>query len=92
MFDREQVLVRACLEAKQPFVIDNTNITRESRANYICQARAAGIRPEEAQLGALAASLEAMLATIERCEALNLAEHEPATALRLSGGAVDAEL
>ena len=55
-------------------------------------ARAAGIRPEEAQLGALAASLEAMLATIERCEALNLAEHEPATALRLSGGAVDAEL
>jgi hypothetical protein len=55
-------------------------------------ARAAGIRPDEAQLGALAAGLETMLASIERCETLNLAEHEPATSLRLSGGAADAEL
>lgn len=39
---RERILTRACLEAKQPFVIDNTNVTREARAKYIEQARAAG--------------------------------------------------
>ena len=39
---REQLLLRACLEAKQPFVIDNTNPTRAARANYIQQAKAAG--------------------------------------------------
>jgi len=39
---REQILLKACLEARQPFVIDNTNITREARARYISQARAAG--------------------------------------------------
>src|SRR5262249_25591776 len=39
--NREQILLRACLEAKQPFVIDNTNITREGRAGYISQAKAA---------------------------------------------------
>ena len=55
-------------------------------------ARAAGIRPEESQLDELASGLETMLASIERCETLNLAEHEPATNLRLSGGAIDAEL
>jgi predicted kinase len=38
---RERILTSACLEAKQPFVIDNTNVTRESRASYIEQARAA---------------------------------------------------
>jgi predicted kinase len=39
---REQTLLRACLEAKQPFVVDNTNVTREARAGYISQAKAAG--------------------------------------------------
>lgn len=39
---REQILLRACLEAKQSFVIDNTNVTREARAIYISQAKAAG--------------------------------------------------
>lgn len=39
---REQLLLRACLEAKQPFVIDNTNVTRLARAVYIAQAKAAG--------------------------------------------------
>ena len=39
---RERILTRACLEAKQPFVVDNTNVTREARAKYIEQARAAG--------------------------------------------------
>ncbi|HEU0184933.1 MAG TPA: AAA family ATPase [Blastocatellia bacterium] len=39
---REQILLKACLEARQPFVVDNTNVTRESRAGYISQAKAAG--------------------------------------------------
>jgi predicted kinase len=37
---REQILLNACLEAKQPFVVDNTNVTREARAEYISQAKA----------------------------------------------------
>jgi predicted kinase len=37
---REQILLAACLEAKQPLVVDNTNVTRESRAGYIGQAKA----------------------------------------------------
>lgn len=41
---REQLLVQACLEAKQPFVVDNTNPTAEDRARYIEPARAAGFR------------------------------------------------
>lgn len=41
---REAILLRACLEAKQPFVVDNTNPTREERARYIAPARAAGFR------------------------------------------------
>lgn len=40
--NRERILLSACLEAKQPFVIDNTNLTREARAGYISQAKAAG--------------------------------------------------
>jgi predicted kinase len=40
--NRERILLAACLEAKQPFVVDNTNLTREGRANYINQAKAAG--------------------------------------------------
>lgn len=38
---REQILLRACLEAKQPFVIDNTNATRAMRAKYIHAAKEA---------------------------------------------------
>jgi predicted kinase len=38
---REQILLAACLEAKQPFVVDNTNANREARAGYISQAKAA---------------------------------------------------
>jgi predicted kinase len=41
---REQILVNACLAAKQPFVIDNTNVTRNERARYIVLAEAAGFR------------------------------------------------
>jgi predicted kinase len=40
--NRERILLAACLEAKQPFVIDNINVTREARAGYISQAKAAG--------------------------------------------------
>lgn len=32
---REKILFNACLESKQPVVIDNTNPTREDRAKYI---------------------------------------------------------
>jgi predicted kinase len=41
---REGILFRACLEAKQPFVIDNTNPTAAERARYIQPARAAHFR------------------------------------------------
>ena len=42
--NRESLLLRACLEAKQPFVVDNTNITAADRARYIAPAKEAGIR------------------------------------------------
>jgi predicted kinase len=41
---REQALVAACLAAKQPFVVDNTNPLPSDRARYIGQARRAGFR------------------------------------------------
>jgi predicted kinase len=39
---RERLLLAACIEAKQPFVVDNTNPTAEERARYIALAREAG--------------------------------------------------
>ena len=39
---REMLLVRACLAAKQPFVVDNTNVSAAERARYIAPARQAG--------------------------------------------------
>ncbi len=41
---REAVLLRACIEALQPFVVDNTDLTPAERAAYIAPARAAGFR------------------------------------------------
>jgi predicted kinase len=38
---RETLLMQACLEMQQPFVVDNTNPTIEVRAKYIQAARAA---------------------------------------------------
>jgi predicted kinase len=38
---REEILIRACLEAGQRFVIDNTNTTIVARAKYITAARQA---------------------------------------------------
>jgi predicted kinase len=40
---RERLLLAACLEARQPFVIDNTNPLRVDRARYILPARATGV-------------------------------------------------
>lgn len=37
---REDILLQACIEAKQPFVIDNTNPTRAERERYIAAAKA----------------------------------------------------
>ena len=39
--NRERRLLTACLETQQPFVIDNTNPTREGRAKYIDAAKTA---------------------------------------------------
>ena len=36
---REDVLLNACIEAKQPFVVDNTNPTAKERSKYIVAAR-----------------------------------------------------
>jgi predicted kinase len=36
---REKLLIEACLQAKQPFVIDKTNATIEGRAKYIALAK-----------------------------------------------------
>jgi predicted kinase len=39
---RQQLLLAACIEAGQPFVVDNTNVTAEARAYFIAAAKAAG--------------------------------------------------
>jgi predicted kinase len=41
---REQIFLQACLEAKQRFVVDNTNPTVENRERYIIPAKANGFR------------------------------------------------
>lgn len=41
---REQLLLRACIEARQPFVVDNTNPSVEERARYTELARSGGFR------------------------------------------------
>lgn len=41
---RQRVLLNACLKGKQPFVVDNTNVTAEMRSYFIAPARAAGFR------------------------------------------------
>lgn len=37
--NRERILVEACLKARQPFVVDNTNATRAHRARYFLLAK-----------------------------------------------------
>jgi predicted kinase len=41
---REMVMIAACIQARQSFVVDNTNITAAERARYIPLARQAGFR------------------------------------------------
>ena len=41
---REQIFLRACIEAEQPFVVDNTNPSARERARYIEPAREVGFR------------------------------------------------
>jgi predicted kinase len=41
---REALILQACLAAKQPFVIDNTNTRKSERAQYIALASAAGFQ------------------------------------------------
>jgi predicted kinase len=41
---RENILLHACLAAKQPFVVDNTNLTAAHRAHYAKIAHAAGFK------------------------------------------------
>lgn len=41
---REGILVAACIAAKQPFVVDNTNVFSAERALYISAARQARFR------------------------------------------------
>src|SRR6266542_4765081 len=39
---REDILLNACIAAKQSFVVDNTNVTIAERARYIALAKPAG--------------------------------------------------
>jgi predicted kinase len=41
---RFQLILTACLEAGQPFVVDNTNVTKEVRAEFIAQSKVASFR------------------------------------------------
>ena len=41
---RERLFVLACLAARQPFVVDNTNASAKERARYIGSAHEAGFR------------------------------------------------
>ena len=41
---REKRLMQVCLETQQPFVVDNTNPTKQDRQRYIGPAKAIGFR------------------------------------------------
>ena len=41
---RESVLLKACIDTQQPFVVDNTNPTIQDRARYIEPAKQAASR------------------------------------------------
>lgn len=42
--NREQAFLETCLATQQPFVVDNTNLTRELRERYITLAKGAKYR------------------------------------------------
>ena len=54
-------------------------------------ARVVGVRPAESSFGELAVALEQLVIAIDRCDELDLLEHEPCTTLHLTGGPTDAE-
>jgi predicted kinase len=39
---RERLLIEACIDGGQPFVLDNTNVKAADRARYVAAAKAAG--------------------------------------------------
>jgi predicted kinase len=41
---RESLLLNACIEMKQPFVVDNTNPKKQDRLRYIDRAKEAGFQ------------------------------------------------
>lgn len=41
---REDILLEACIRARQPFVVDNTNVLERERARYIQLAKPAGFQ------------------------------------------------
>lgn len=43
---REKVLIEACLQTRQPLVVDNTNVSRRERARYILAAKENHFRVE----------------------------------------------
>jgi len=41
---RENLFLQACLESQQPFVVDNTNVTKAERAKYVTLAKVANYK------------------------------------------------
>lgn len=86
---RQRLLIDACILAKQRFVIDNTNVRREERAEFIQQAQAGGfsirgyffepqvkrcIAWNEQREGKACIPVKGILGTLERLERPSLAE------------------
>jgi predicted kinase len=86
---REALLIAACLAARQPFVVDNTNTLAAQRAGYIASARAASfrvsgyyfvtelseaIRRNRARPGKAAIPVAGLVKTFKRLEAPGWAE------------------
>jgi len=72
---REQILLDACLKGKQPFVVDNTNPTKEARARYITPAKANGFKV----VGFYFSS------KVEECKQRNEQREQPISLLALLG-------
>ncbi len=72
---RESIFLQACIEAKQPFVVDNTNPTVEARARYIQLAQAGGFRVTGYYFQSIAAD------ALRRNESRPAAERVPARAI-----------
>ena len=86
---REQLILEACLAARQPFVVDNTNPTVEERARYLAAARASrfhivgyyflpdirqALARNEARTGKERLPLKGIFGTLKRLQPPTLAE------------------